>query len=811
MKKKLRRGMVWLIGLAVAVPALVLALIALWVSPVLHIGDGTVVLTGLKAPVEIVRDRDGVPHIKAAHDEDAYFALGFMHARDRFWQMETTRRLAAGRLAEIAGKPALESDRLMRTLGLARLAEAQYAHAPESLRRTLQAYAEGVNAWLRTHRGALAPEFFALRYRPEPWRPVESLYWGKLMSVRLSLNWRRELLRFRLAHKLSAEKLRDLWPPFTKADPATIAATEETAAVARTGAAVLARVERILGPVGEASNAWVLAGRHTASSKPILANDPHLEFGMPILWYMARIDTPTLTLSGVTVPGFPLHVLGQNGDIAWGLTTAQGDVADLFIETPDPADPGRYLTPTGSAAFTVRREIIVLKGAPPVTIEVRETRHGPVISDLTADTNTGSDATGQRVILALQATFLRPDDGTPEAAYLLNQARDWPSFIAALRHFHAPQQNILYADRVGNIGLVAAGRVPVRKNGRGWLPRDGRTGAYDWQGYIPFEAVPKTFNPPSGMIVNANNRVIGDEYPYFLSEDWAPGYRAERIAMLLKEREKHDTASTADIQMDTLSLMAREIMPLMLDGLAPGAVSAEQIKVIGLLKEWTGEMSGDRSEPLIFNAWLRELIRVVAADDLGDDFGQYWAVRPRFIRLVLTGKNDWCDDLTTKEIVESCADALHRSLGLALSRLRERYGEDTTAWRWGQAHRIRFRHPFLGRVPLIEHVVNRTRETAGGAFTPNKGAYYYRSETAPFENRHGPGFRGIYDLGDPDRSRFMIATGQSGNPLSPLYDNFLDAWLLGKSLSLGGISAEAEKSLRGRLRLSPAPMDHGTP
>ncbi|MEQ8194352.1 MAG: penicillin acylase family protein [Rhodospirillales bacterium] len=797
--KKLRRIAMGLIGLAVAGSAAVL----IWISPLLHIGDGTLAVAGLTAPVEIVRDQYGTPFIKAQNDNDAYVALGFMHARDRFWQMEATRRLVAGRLAEIAGNGALESDKLMRVFGLARLAEAQYAHSSQSLRNALQAYADGVNAWLRTHRGALAPEFFVLRYEPEPWQPVHSLYWGKAMGMRLSLNWRREILRHRLAGKLSPEQLRDLWPPFGEDDPATIEG-DKIEGGKQTGIGSLFRpsfaamIESVLGPFSEASNAWAVSGRHTASGKPVLANDPHLEFGIPILWYLARIETPTLTLAGATIPGFPLHILGQNGDIAWGLTTMQGDAADLFIEKSDPADPARYLTPNGSEPIRVRRETIKVKGGPAVVLTVRETRHGPVVSDL--QPHLIKDA---RTFVSMQATFLQPDDTTPDAAYRLNRAADWPSFLAALERFHSPQQNIMYADRRGNIGLAAAGRMPLRKNGRGWMPHEGWSGAYDWRGYIPFEELPQTFNPPSGMIVNANNRVAGADYPYFLSEDWAPGYRAKRIAALLTGGEKHDVAASARIQMDNLSLMAREILPLMLDGMKGIPTTGDPARALDLLKSWSGEMDGARPEPLIFNAWLRDLIRAVAADELGEDFPSYWYVRPRFICRVLTARREWCDDITTANRTESCADALRGALDRALRHLGERYGEDMSAWRWGEAHRIRFRHSLLGRIPVIGRFVNRTRESNGGHYTPNKGGYRYLSDADPFENRHGAGFRGIYDLADPDRSRFMIATGQSGNALSPLYDNFIDDWLSGAGMPLGASLGEIRTAPRGILRLLP--------
>ncbi len=753
----------------------------LWLSTSLPDSEGTLAVAGLESTVRIRRDARGVPHIQAAGAGDAYFALGFVHAQDRLWQMETMRRLGTGRLAEVAGPKALASDRFMRTLGFHRLAERQYEDLEPVLRRALESYSAGVNAWLDGHRGALPPEFYLLRLAPEPWHPVDSLLWGKIMAFTLSGNWRDELLRAALADRLDAARIEELWPPFPGDGPLTAgdSGAADTAAYT-SGPALDFLAASGLAPTGRprgASNAWVVAGRRTASGKPLLANDPHLGFKVPIIWYLAVIEAPGLEVAGATVPGFPFTVLGHNRRIAWGMTSTQSDLQDLYRERVDPRDESRYLTPDGPRRFQTREETIVVRGAEDEVLTVRETRHGPVISDLPG----GGDG-----VLALAATFSLPDDRTPGALYRLNRARDWDSFVAALEDFHAPQMNFLYADVAGNIGFLAPGRVPVRKRGRGRRPRPGWNGDFDWVGEIPFAALPRSLNPPAGRIVSANNRIVGDDYPYFIGDDWAPGYRARRILDLLDGETPLTVASMAAGQSDHRSEMARDLLPMMLD-VEP--VTDRQRRALALVARWDGTMSRRRPEPLIFTAWLGELNRAVYADELGDLFESYRSLRPRFIASVLERRRRWCDDIATTTVREDCADRLRLSLERALERLSKRLGEDMAKWRWGDVHQARFRHPMLSGVPLLGGFADLAIATDGGDYTLSRGATRSGDRERPFEHVHGAGLRAIYDLSDLQRSRFMIATGQSGNPLSGHYRDLLEEWRDGRYMVLGATGA----------------------
>ena len=770
-----------------------------WLYTSLPIIEGTLeVSDGPVAPVEILRDKRTVPHIFADNEGDAYFALGFVHAQDRLWQMEMMRRLGAGRLAEVAGAKALASDRFMRTLGIQRLAEKQYAALHGDVQRALDAYAAGVNAWVGAASGAFPPEFTLTGFSPEPWRPTDSLLWGKLMALRLSGNWRDELLRARLAERLSGEQIAELWPDY----PADGPISGKQAAAPWDGLALdslAAALPISSAGMGGASNGWAVAGTNTETGKPILANDPHLGFRVPVLWYLARIEAPGFEVTGATVPGVPFTILGHNRRIAWGMMSTQSDLQDLFVETVDPNDPGRYLTPDGPRPFVTRTEVIGVRGAADVTLTVRETRHGPVISDAMAENGTA----GGGKVLALAATFLADDDLTPQAIYRLNRAGGWHDFLAAMKDFHSPQQNFVYADVDGTIAFMAPGRVPVRRSGRGRVPSPGASGKADWTGFIPFDDLPMTRNPASGRIVNANNRIVGDDYPHYITDDWAAPYRARRIIERLDEGEPQTIESTARIQLDTLSLMARHLLPSLLAIEAPPA-GAEQ--VLAKMRAWNGVMSRERAEPLIFIAWLRELNRGVYGDELGPLLADYWSLRPRFMAAVLGGRGTWCDDVRTPGR-EICPDMVAAALERALAQLTAKFGADMETWRWGAAHRASFPHSAFANLPVLGRYTNLAIESGGGNYTVNRGASRVNDEKSPFSNVHGAGLRAVYDLADLSRSRFMIATGQSGNPMSPFYGDMLKGWRDGEALDLGGDRVATRRKAKGILMLIAAPPE----
>ncbi len=783
-------GLVILVGLG----SLAAAGGYLWLRGSLPDLDGQILAAGLSAPAEILRDPEGIVTIRAQNESDAAFALGFAHAQDRLWQMDFTRRSGAGRIAEVVGARALPFDRFMRTLGLYRVAEANLTALPDDTRAVLDAYTGGVNAFLAARNGPLPLEFQILRYTPEPWKPADSLVWGRLMALQLSGNWRDEVLHARLAKRLTAEQIGFLWPAYPKDAPTTLKDLADA-----TGEMPLERFADILPwelAPKDASNAWVLDGTRTESGAPILANDPHLALSAPGTWYLARIETPERTLSGATVPGLPFLMLGQNGDVAWGMTTTHSDTQDLFIERVVEGDPASYETPEGPRAFVSRQEIIEVQGQAPETWTVRETRHGPVLSDAIAvDLD---DVRGSGTVLALAWPALRADDRTGVAFHRMNRARNAGEFRAALQDFNSPQQNIVYADRAGQIGFAAPGRVPIRKAGDGRHPVPGWSGATDWRGEIPFQELPLASNPAEGSIVSANNKIVPDSYRYLLTADWQAPYRAERIETLLNGGKEMGWTleRTIAAQLDLASPAARALLPLLLSTQATSARGAE---ALAILRAWDGRMTRDAAAPLILYAWAGALTEALMADELGPAFKEFRAPKLAILTNILRDAPAWCDDVTSG-VTETCADELSRSLESALESLDQRFRRPLDQLRWGEAHLARFAHPILRNLPLADTIFGYPLETPGGTYTINRGGAAYGSDPAKrFENIHGPGYRAIYDLGEPDNSRFMIATGQSGNPLSVWYGNLAEQWRDGQYLKLVG----PKTVTRHRLRLTP--------
>jgi penicillin amidase len=684
--------------------------------------------------------------------------------------MESRRRLGAGRLAEILGPAALPTDRFMRTLGLYRQCEASLAHFEPATIAWLEAYAEGVNAFLQSRTGPLPPEFLILGHGDlEPWHPADSLVWLRLMALDLGVNYRDELLRARLAKRLSSEQIVDIWPGYPDDAPTTL--VEVAGALPWDELAAALPPEA---PGGIGSNAWVVAGDRTATGSPLLANDPHLSLRAPGVFYLAHLKSPEIELAGASMPGMPGVALGHNGTIAWGFTNTGADVQDLFVERIDPEDPSRYLTPAGSAAFGAREEIIRIKDEPPVTLAVRETRHGPVISDLVPDAARLFD---DGAVVALAWTALAEDDLVAQALLGISGARDWTQFTQALRDVGAPVQNIHYADTSGHIGFIAPGRVPIRKQGDGRWPVPGWTGAYDWAGWIPFDALPRALDPHDGVLFNANNRVVADEYPYLLTADWEAPYRARRLAQLL-DRDGFRSEDFAGIQADQLSLLAQDLLPIMLAAEASGPAAAE---ILARLAAWDRVMRPGAAEPLLFAAWYRELSRLIYADELGDLFGDFWGVRPQFMNRILTDREVWCDDVDT-ELVESCKELAAAALDAALGDLATRFGTDPDGWQWGRAHVARMAHPIFEDQPILNRLFNIEVASGGDSVTINVGHFHPGRRQQPFASTHAASYRAIYDLAALGGSRFGAATGQSGNPFSGHYRDLTASWATGQTV-----------------------------
>jgi penicillin amidase len=779
--------------------------------------SGTLAIAGLSAPVEIVRDREGVPHIFARTADDLYAGLGFAHAQDRLWQMELQRRAGQGRLSELFGGRTFQNDVFLRTLDLYGHAERSLAAMPAEARSALEGYARGVNAYLTRPLGwlepRLPPEFVLLRHRPEPWRAADSAVIVKLMALQLSKNVNRELLRLAFAAQgLGSAEIEDLMPPDAADSPRPM--PELASLYPLNGAAATQRradASDLLDlPIGTgASNNWVVAGARTKSGKPLLANDPHLRLTAPSTWYLAHLalerpDTKAANVVGGSLPGVPLIVLGRGDHLAWGFTNTGADVQDVFIEKLNPANAREYLTPDGWRPFEVEEMAIAVRGGGVRKVERRRTRHGPVLPGFYRNLE---GLLGPGHVAALQWTGLRDDDTTFAAGIFDPAIRSVPDYMARMALYVVPMQSIVVADVGGSIGMIAPGRVPVRSAGNavgGRAPVPGWDAAYDWEGYVAFEQLPRATGGRDGAIGTANARIVGPDYPHLLTYDWEAPFRLRRIEELILGRDGHDIAGMRAAQNDALSPAVARLLPPMIAAARAGG--STESAVLAELAAWDGRMRADRPEPLVFTAWMRAAAKALYADDLGPAFDRYFDYRaPALIRL-LEGRataRDWCDDRTTPAR-ESCAAIFAAALQDALGELRARYGPDRARWLWGSAHRAVGEHRPFGAVPLLARFFNVEVDSAGGNYTLNRGKADFDAEP-PFANRHAAGLRAIYDLADLDRSLFMQTTGQSGNPLSPFYRSFAARWAEGEYIEIATHRDAVAKARLGTWTLTPSP------
>jgi penicillin amidase len=800
-----------LLGLALLAAGLGYALIRNTVpSP-----SGTLAIAGLSGPVEVVRDREGVPHIFARTADDLYTALGFVHAQDRLWQMELQRRTGQGRLSEVFGERTFRTDVFLRTLDLYGHAERSLAALPAEARSALEAYARGVNAYLTRRLGwlepRLPPEFLLLQHRPEPWRAADSAVIIKLMALQLSTNLNHEILRLALAAQgLTSAEIEDLMPLDAADAPPPLPELADLYPLKRTANAERrADAARLLsGLIGTgASNNWVVSGARTRSGKPLLANDPHLRLTAPATWYLAHLalerpGAEVANIAGASLPGVPLIVLGRGDRLAWGFTNTGPDVQDLFIEKLNPDNAREYLTPEGWRPFQVEEMAIAIKGAEVRKVERRRTRHGPVLPGFYRNLD---GLIGPGHVAALKWTALSDDDTTVAAGMFDPRIKSVADYMARMALFVAPMQSIVIADTGGRIGMIAPGRVPVRDPGNkvgGRAPVPGWDPTYDWKGYLKFEDLPRVTDANIGAIGTANARMVDPDYPHFLTYDWESPFRQQRIKELIFDRDKHDAASMRAAQTDVLSLAVARLQPMMIA--AAQASGSVDNAVLDELTTWDAKMRADRPEPLIFTAWMRAAVKAIHRDDLGPAFDRYYDYRaPALIRL-LEGRakaRDWCDDRTTPER-ESCGAVLAAALNDALRELKARYGPDRTKWRWGTAHRALGEHRPFGAVPALARYFNVEVDSAGGNYTLDRGKAEFDIEP-PFANRHAASLRAIYDLADLDRSLFMQPTGQSGNPLSPFYRSFAGRWAKGEYIEIPTRRDAIAKASLGTWTLTP--------
>lgn len=763
-------------------------------------------VAGLGDNVEIVRDNANVPHVFGQNDEDVYFGLGFTHAQDRLWQMMMLRRTAQGRLSELFGERTFMIDDLIRRLDLYPLSVQSVLAQDAYTGTALEAYARGVNAWLAQvnlgARGRGAPEFWIFEPQIAPWQPADSIAVAKLMALRLSDQARNEVLRARLSLVLNdAERLSDIMPD---APGPGVAALPEYAALVpgATRFAAAAGAPRVPDPLdplparglGGASNAWAAAPSRSATGATLLANDPHLGFTAPTIWYLARLELGSGGVIGATIPGIPAVLVGRTNQLAWGLTSTYLDDQDLFLEEQNPDDPSQVRSAEGWAPLRTRQSIIQIRDAAPRTITLRWSDNGPILPgtqlDLAAIT-----PPGERNVFALSWTGLSPSDTSVGAALGIMRAQSVDEALAAGALHVAPAQNLMVADRE-RIAMKVIGKIPRRSakhQSRGRLPTQGASPQNRWQGMLGYEANPEFIDPAGGILGNSNNKVTDRPFPFHLTYDWGDTQRVERWRRLMQSREVHTRDSFVEAQLDTVSFTARALLPLLGRNLfntgdpAPeGTPERLRQRALELLADWNGEMNEHLPEPLIYAAWLRALQDRLIRDELGGQLAAAFThPEPVFIERVFRGVDGagvWCDVVQSSDR-ESCTEIARLALDDALIWIGEHYGTALESLRWGDAHEARQDHAVLGDLPVLQWIVNIRQSTSGGDNTLNRGLTAGRGAD-PFLNVHGAGYRGVYDLADPDSSVFITSTGQSGHPLSRHYDDLGELWRRGEYIPM---------------------------
>ncbi|MFZ5750463.1 MAG: penicillin acylase family protein [Pseudomonadota bacterium] len=782
--------------------------------------DADLAVPGLHAPVEIVRDTADVPHIFAQSDEDVFYALGFAHAQDRLWQMNILRRTVQGRLSEVFGARTVPVDEIMRRLDLYGLASRSVAAQDEPTRRALDAYAAGVNAWIRLvndeARGRGAPEFFLFSNELAYWQPADSLAILKLMALQLTGQLESEVLRARVS-LLSPDWVKDLLPDVPGPGTAALPPYASLFPSLPRSFAALNLPDDPLSPFPRqdfagASNAWAAAPARSAAGGSLLANDPHLGLTAPSVWYLARLDLSSGGVIGGTIPGIPAILTGRNAQVGWGLTTAYLDDQDIHIEEVNPADPQRYRTPEGWKPFETRQSIIEVKDSAPVTVTLRWTENGPVLPgthyDLASVTPRGS-------VASLSWTALDPADTSMTAAIRMMGAHSIAEALAATDLYIAPAQNLTLADKDG-VAMVMIGAQPRRDprhqtQGRmpspGWLPENR------WQGRLPAAENPRFLNPSGGIVGNTNNKFVDRPFPNHVSYVWGDTERVQRWTRLMEEREFHSRESFIAAQLDTVSPAARSLLPLVAANLwftgpaaAEGTPERLRQRALELLAKWDGDMNEHLPEPLIYAAWMRALQNRLIRDELGPLADEFTHLQPLFVERVfrnVDGASRWCDVMQSAP-VETCDEIAQLALDDALLWLSQRYGRDVESWRWGDAHQAAQDHPVLGEVPVLKWFVNIRQSVSGGDFTLNRGLTSGK-DPDPFMDVHAAGYRGVYDFADPDSSVFIISTGQSGHPLSRHYDDMSALWRRGEYVPMSLDPGLARAAATGITHLKPAP------
>lgn len=740
---------------------------------------GTVTMPGISASVKISRDEYGIPHIAAANEYDLFFAQGYVHAQDRLWQMDITRRAGEGRLSEVLGASTVKFDKMLKTVGFRRIAEQLERQLHPKSAEVLRAYSDGVNEFIRTHKGRYPVEFDMLNYEPEEWTPVHSLMVSRLMAWELNISWHVDVVLGELIARLGEEKAQKVFPTYPENAPviaARVGDADQYGALRRF-AALHDEFKGFFGTSGThiGSNSWAVAPSRSASGRAVLANDPHLGLSLPAKWYENHLQGGNVDVAGVSLPGTPLVILGHNPRVAWGFTNVMADDADFYFERTDSVNGGTYLFKGEWRTVTSIQDTVWVKDSAFVPFTIRSTHHGPAVNDVY-----GLPGLASSDLITMRWTGHEMSDEL-HAIYLVNIAHDWQSFLNGVRQFTVPGQNFVYADINGNIGFHPGVRLPKRTNNNPTAPFRGWTGEDEWLGFIPFEELPSSFNPPEGFIATANNKT-SDKTPFHISNLWEPPSRIQRIREVLQSKPLLDVSDFKRLQNDNISLFAKEVTPFILDAFTrQPAGDQTAATAVDYFRNWNYQQSKDNVPTAIFEVFFQHLNRNIYQDEMGKELYERYIVLANIpyrvtLALLKDSASVWFDDVAT-DTVETRDDIIVRSLQEAVNELKERFGPQMKEWRWGRLHTLTLKHPF-GDIDVLRTIVNiGPFEVDGSGTTVNNGEYRFGS---PYAMVLGPSMRKIIDFADVNGALSVIPSGQSGQPLHDHYSDQTALWKNGE-------------------------------
>ena len=760
--------------------------------------SGKISSSKITSDIEVYRDSFAVPYIIAQSDEDAAFALGYLHAQERLFTMDMIRRAGEGRLAEILGEKAIPFDKMFRTVGLERNIKNNLDKNDPYVMKLLQAYSNGVNEYIKEQKGNYAIEFDVLGYQPEEWKPIHSLIVIKMMAWELNISWWTDLSFAELIQKLGKEKVLEILPDYPENAPTIIADNlKYLPSINSTLAETDKAFRQLMGWTGThiGSNNWVVNANKSVSGKSIIANDPHLAFSAPGTWYAAVIKIPGWNAAGVTLPGVPGIVIGKGNNISWVLTNVMNDDADFYVEKLD-SSKTKYFIDGQWQNLKIIKDTIKVKNGKDQVFEIKETHRGPIIS----------------AIHPFNIIYNKEDHNFPPismhwsgnefsnemlAFYKINKAKNWNEFRDGVKYFGIPGQNFVYADAQGNIGYIMGARVPIRKSNNPTLVFDGTTTENDWKGFVPTDEIPVIFNPSENFIASANNKVLKN-FKYHISNLWEPSSRIDRIRELLSSKQKQSAADFKKYQMDQVSPYARTIIPYILKAFEGIKVTDKNLNTsLELFDKWDFDLNKYSQTPSIYAVFLKHLLKNIYYDEMGDDLYNRFVFLANvpyrsLLQILEKPQSSWFDDVNTRKI-ETRDEIIRKSLADALTELEENYGKDLTGWQWGSIHKVTFKHAFSGNFSLLDKYINIGPFEIGGDGTTIDNTEYPFAKSIEeismfrhneFDNILGPSMRFIYDFANPDEFYLILTTGQSGNVMSDNYKDQTPLWLDGKYMRI---------------------------